>query len=149
MLTNVADGMARRPLITVVVYLTLLVGCAAIPQLNCPSSEERSVNEMLYFRTAKPRGVVTPKEWEDFLLTSLTPRFPKGFPFWQASGQWQNSTRTITREISWVVSLVHPNDADNEMAVAAIVNDYKRRFKQEAVLRLKSPVCVGKGTLSP
>jgi len=141
--------MARRPLITVVVYLTLLVGCAAIPQLSCPSSEERSVNEMLYFGTAKPRGVVTPKEWEVFLRTAITPRFPKGFTLWQASGQWQNSTRTIARETSWVVSLVHPDDAVNEMALAAIVDDYKGMFKQEAVLRVKSPVCVGKGTLSP
>lgn len=139
-----AGGMVRRRLFTAVVYLTLLVGCVAVPQLSCPSSEERYVNVMLYFGTAKPQGVVTSKEWEDFLRTAITPRFPKGFTFWQASGQWQNSSRTITRETSWVVSLVHPDDSDNEKAVAAIVNDYKLRFQQEAVLRVKNSVCVGK-----
>jgi Protein of unknown function (DUF3574) len=104
---------------------------------------------MLYFGTAKPSGVVTPNEWEDFLRTSITPRFPNGFTVWQASGQWQHSAKTITKETSLVVSLVHSDDDYSEKAVRTIVNDYKRRFEQESVLRVKNPVCVSKGTLSP
>jgi Protein of unknown function (DUF3574) len=137
------------PMITAVFNLTLLVGCAAVPQLSCPASEERSVNEMLYFGTAKPDGVVTPNDWEDFLRTSITPRFPNGFTVWQASGQWQNLDKTIIKETSFVVSIVHPDDDSSEKSVRTIVNEYKRRFEQESVLRMKSPVCLGKGTLFP
>jgi Protein of unknown function (DUF3574) len=97
---------------------------------------------MLYFGTAKPHGAVTSKEWEDFLRTSITPRFPKGFTFWQASGQWQNSGGTLTQETSFVVSLVHPDDAQSENAVDSITREYKSRFKQEAVLRVKDYACV-------
>lgn len=145
----VALSRVRRRMITAVFYLNLVVGCAAAPQLNCPSSEELFINEMIYFGTAKPHGVVTPKEWEDFLRLSITPRFPKGFTFWQATGQWQNSARAITREASYIVSLVHPDDGLSEKTVSAFVNEYKLRFKQEAVLRVKNPVCSGKGTFSP
>jgi Protein of unknown function (DUF3574) len=136
-------------MITAVFSLTLLVGCATVHQFNCTDSEERAVNDMLYFGTAKPYGVVTPNEWEDFLRTSITPLFPNGFTVWQASGQWQNSAKTIIKETSLVVSLVHSDDDSSEKAVRTIVNDYKRRFEQESVLRVKSPVCVGKGTLAP
>jgi Protein of unknown function (DUF3574) len=93
--------------------------------------------------------VVTPKEWEDFLRLSITPRFPKGFTYWQASGQWQNSATVITKEASYIVSLVHPDDIPSEKAVRAFVSEYKLRFKQEAVLRVKNPVCSGEGMLSP
>lgn len=127
-----AGGMVRRRLFTAVVYLNLLVGCAVVPHLSCPSSEKRYVNEMLYFGTAKPQGEVNIKGMGRLSPDSNYSVIPKGFTFWQASGQWQNSSRTITRETSWVVSLVHPDDSYNEKAVVAIVNDYKLRFQQEA-----------------
>jgi hypothetical protein len=134
--------MDQRRIITVLGYLYLLVGCVSVPQISCSAGEERSVNELLYFGTAKPNGTVSSTEWEEFLLTSVSPRFPKGFTFWQTSGQWQNSDRTITRETSFVVSLVHLDDDRNEIAVSTIVSEYKLRFNQEAVLRVKNYVCM-------
>jgi len=119
-----------------------LSGCATAPQSLCPSGEEGSVNELLYFGTAKPNGVVTSAEWDEFLRTSITPRFPKGFTFWQATGQWQNSGRSITRETSFVLSLVHADDDQSENAVRSITREYKLRFNQEAVLRVKGYACV-------
>jgi Protein of unknown function (DUF3574) len=132
----------RKRIIIGVFNLYLLVGCTAIPQLSCTPSEERTINEMLYFGTAKPHEAVTSKEWEDFLRISITPRFPKGFTFWQASGQWQNSGGTLTQETSFVVSLVHPDDDQSENAVDSITREYKSRFKQKAVLRVKDYACV-------
>lgn len=126
------------------VCLYLLAGCVAIPQIRCRPGEDCSVNELMYFGTGKPNGVVTSHEWEEFLRTSITSRFPKGFTFWRASGQWQNSGRIIIRETSFVVSLVHPDDDQSEDAVRTIVTEYKHRFSQEAVLRVKSYACVGK-----
>lgn len=134
--------MVRTRIITTLVTLLLLAGCAAAPQIRCLAGEERSVNELLYFGTAKPNGAVTSNDWEGFLRASITPRFPKGFTFWQASGQWQNSGRTIARETSFVVSLVHPDDDRSENAVRTIITEYKHRFSQEAVLRVKSDACV-------
>jgi hypothetical protein len=134
--------MVHSRIITAFVYLNLIVGCAAAPPISCPSGEKGSVNELLYFGMAKPSGVVTSSEWDEFLHTSITPRFPKGFTFWQASGQWQNSGGTITQETSFVVSLVHPDDDQSENAVRSITKEYKSRFNQEAVLRVKGFSCV-------
>jgi hypothetical protein len=54
--------MVQSRIVTVLVYLYLMVGCAAAPHISCPAGEEGSVNELMYFGTAKPHGVVTPAE---------------------------------------------------------------------------------------
>ena len=119
-----------------------LAGCAIAPPSRCGAGEQRAVSELLYFGTAKPTGLVTPEEWSDFLRSSVTRRFPKGFTVWQASGQWQSANGQIVREGSYVVSLVYPEHEPNETAVRELLSEYKSRFQQEAVLRVKSHACV-------
>jgi hypothetical protein len=96
---------------------------------------------VIYFGSAKPTGVVTSEEWAEFLRSSVTPRFPQGFSVWQAAGQWQGADGAIVREDSFVLSLVHPEDEHSEGSVRAIAAEYKSRFEQEAVLRVKSHGC--------
>lgn len=119
-----------------------LSGCAAMSGPACTASEERAVSELMYFGTAKPDGVVSVSEWEAFLQASVTPRFAQGFTAWPASGQWRGADGGVVREASYVLSLVHAADERSEAAARAIVSEYKTRFQQEAVLRLRSPVCV-------
>lgn len=109
---------------------------------KCGPGEERLVNDLLYFGTAKPAGVVTSEEWTEFLRTAVTPRFPRGLTVWQASGQWRSADGSIAHEASFVLNLVHPEDELNESAVRAITAAYKSSFDQEAVLRVKSYACV-------
>ena len=104
--------------------------------------DQESVNDLLYFGTAKPNGVVTPEEWAAFLATSVTPRFPAGLTVWQGSGQWRNESGDVVREGSFVLNLVHPDDQSSETAVHALAAEYKSRFNQDAVLRVKSHACV-------
>jgi hypothetical protein len=141
---DIAGGMIRKPIILAVMYLSLIVGCAALSQASCPSSEERSVNDMIYFGTVMPNGLVTQNEWEEFLSRSITPHFPKGLTYWLAAGQWQGRDGIVVHEKAFVLSLVHPDDNQSENAVYNIISEYKRRFNQEAVLRVKGYVCVGK-----
>jgi Protein of unknown function (DUF3574) len=119
----------------------LLYGCA-IQKASCPAGEEVSVNELIYFGTAKPNGVVTSKEWSEFLLGSVTPRFPKGFTVWQAIGQWQAGDKRIVHEDTFILNVIHPDDDRSEDAAREIADTYKRKFNQEAVLRVKSYACV-------
>ena len=110
--------------------------------MSCRADEQRLVSETLYFGTAKPGGTVEPAEWSRFLQDSVTPRFPEGLTVWQASGQWRGADGTIVEEGSRVLTLVHADDAANSRNVEEIAAEYKRRFKQEAVLRTREPVCV-------
>jgi hypothetical protein len=43
---------------------------------------------------------------------------------------------------SYILHLVHPDDAPSETAVSELVAAYKTQFQQEAVLRVKTHACV-------
>ncbi|MBK9326413.1 MAG: DUF3574 domain-containing protein [Hydrogenophilales bacterium] len=47
-------------------------------------------------------------------------------------------------EESHVLSLVHGDDAGAERAIREIVASYKARFRQEAVLRVRSFACMSR-----
>jgi hypothetical protein len=100
------------------------------------------ISEALYFGTDKPDGMVTAEDWESFLNDSVTPRFPQGLSVWRAAGQWKSDTGPIVRESSYVLNIVHPDTAAAESALNEVVNAYKSEFRQEAVLRVRSPACV-------
>jgi Protein of unknown function (DUF3574) len=120
----------------------VLAGCASPLSPRCQPGEQTWVNDLLYFGTAKPGGVVSADEWSAFLGSVVTPRFPAGLTFWTASGQWRSADGSLTRENSRVLDLLHASSATSETAVAEVIAEYKSRFKQESVLRVKSYACV-------
>jgi uncharacterized protein YceK len=125
-----------------VILASLLSGCASLESRRCASGEQSNVSEMLYFGMAKPTGgTVTEEEWAAFLRTVVTPRFPAGLTAWPASGQWRGADGQVVREDSRVLNLLHPADASVEREVQSIIDEYKKQFAQEAVLRVKSGVC--------
>ena len=86
-----------------------------------------------------PGGHVTEGDWQRFLAQTITPRFPKGVTSWIAAGQWQNRDGSLAREQSHVVLLIHSDTAQSNEAIEEIISIYKKRFRQEAVLRVRSP----------
>ncbi|MEM1058731.1 MAG: DUF3574 domain-containing protein [Verrucomicrobiota bacterium] len=126
--------------------LLVLFGCAALsacapvaPPASTPSHELHR----LYFGLDLPEGeAVTPAEWREFLRLEVTPRFPEGLTYWPAHGQWRNQAGTILKENSMILEIVVPPD-DREEAVRslqAIIDAYKRQFRQEAVFWVRADV---------
>jgi hypothetical protein len=125
-----------------VISCSALLGCATPGRLSCAPGEQPAVSELLYFGMAKPTGgTVTQEEWSAFLRTAVTPRFPAGLTVWPAAGQWRGADGQVVREDSYVLNLLHPAEASAEQAIQGIVAEYKARFAQEAVLRVRSDVC--------
>lgn len=122
--------------------LLTFVGCGAMNASQCSGDGRTAMQEVLYFGTETPFGYVTPEEWAQFLSEAVTPRFPEGFSSWQASGQWRSASGEIIREPSYVVSFVHPDDPAPNTSVQEIIDAYKTRFHQEAVLRVKAHTCI-------
>jgi hypothetical protein len=122
--------------------LLATAACRTLPGAPCPSGQQAAVQELVYFGADKPGGQVTAADWAGFLATEVTPRFPAGLTSWQASGQWRSASGALVQEPSYVLSLVHPPQATSDAAVAALVAAYKRRFSQEAVLRVRSTACM-------
>jgi hypothetical protein len=108
----------------------------------CAGGERTMVHDALYFGTGRSVGVVTAEEWSRFLEVTVTPRFPRGLTVSQASGQWRGADGSTVRESTYVLQLVHPNDAQTEASVVAILEAYKAQFSQEAVLRVRSKACI-------
>jgi hypothetical protein len=131
-----------RLIVAVPLIAALLASCAATGQLTCSSGQQAMISEALYFGTDKPDGMVTAEDWESFLNDSVTPRFPHGLSVWRAVGQWKSDTGPIVQESSYVLNIVHPDSAAAESALNEVVNAYKTEFRQEAVLRVRSPACV-------
>ena len=100
------------------------------------------VHDTLNFGTAKPNGVVAPEEWQEFLRSIVTPRFPRGFATMESSGQWRGADGAILREASHVLVLDHPDDAASESTVREIISTYQSQFQQEAVFRVKTDACI-------
>ena len=88
--------------------------------------------------------VVSDSAWARFLREVVTPRFPDGLTVWGASGQWQGAGGEVARERSFVLEIVHVLDRSGETRIEAVIDEYKRRFGQEAVLRV---VTVGRANL--
>jgi hypothetical protein len=99
------------------------------------------VLDTLYFGTAKPHGVVTTEEWAAFLNDTITPTSPEGLTSWVASGQWKTSSGLLEQEQTYVLQLAHGGDQEKDQAVHRIIESYKRRFQQEAVMRIRSQAC--------
>jgi hypothetical protein len=132
----------RAEAVTLLIVCSLAAGgCSTAPSAGCAAGEQSSITETLYFGRAKPGGVVSDADWSSFLRDVVTPRFPAGLTTWQASGQWRADDGSLTYEDSFVVALVHPPGATADAAVRTIVAEYKQRFQQQAVLRVRNPGC--------
>jgi hypothetical protein len=101
------------------------------------------VLDRLYFGRSMPGDrTVSDDEWKSFLSESVTPRFPEGLTFWRADGQWRDAAGRITPESSYVLEIVHIDSDASERSIDAIRSDYRRRFDQESVLRVRAAVRV-------
>ena len=132
-----------RQTIVLALFPFAIASCGSVRPQLCASGLQNAIQEQLYFGTEKPSGHVTPEEWAQFLSETVTPRFPQGLTVWQASGQWLSASSEIIQEPAYVLNLIHSPDVSYESAVHEIVAVYKARFQQEAVLQIKSHVCMG------
>ena len=98
------------------------------------------VSDRLYFgRNIPGGGEVSDAEVEVFVRDVITPAFPGGFTLLTSRGQWQEASGLISREAGFIFEVTHPPDAQVDAKIQRIAEEYKRRFRQEAVLRVVSP----------
>jgi hypothetical protein len=140
---NPEQKRALHGIVIVAATASLAVGCATAtnPHL-CRTDEQPAIVDSLYFGTAMPSGRVSGDDWQRFLADVITPRFPEGLTAWAAAGQWQNASGELQKEDSYVLHVVHKDEAKYETAVHEIVDAYKSRFQQEAVLRVRTATCI-------
>jgi len=99
-----------------------------------------TVADRLYFgRNIPGGGTVGDSAFASFVDQVVTPRFPAGLTILRADGQWRGENGQVEREQSIVIEIVHPTGPAAEADLREIAEEYKRRFRQEAVLRVTVP----------
>lgn len=120
-------------------------GAAAIEQSFC----EETLHGQLWARTELYFGLsgadgrdITDDEFQEFLDTVVTPRFPDGLTLLTGDGQFRGSSGVIVQERSKLLILFYPWNGSRNRAIQRIRSLYKRDFHQEAVLRVDEQSCV-------
>lgn len=101
-----------------------------------PAVRTMVADRLIFGRSIPDDGLVSEEQWEAFLEDVVTPRFPEGLTVWRAEGQWSDPQGTLVEEPVMVIEIVHPASARADSAMAAIAGEYRRRFRQDAVLRV-------------
>jgi hypothetical protein len=120
-----------------------LTGCVtAVP--GCDRGLSPMVEARLFFGDQiAARGMVSAAQWQQFVDSEVTPRFPDGFTVLTTMGQWRASNGMITRETGHELVIVFSPAAAAAQKLDAIRTAYKQRFMQDSVLLAESPACAG------
>ena len=128
------------PRIVFAVWLLAVAACAGARAGAQPSAEpaiQPMVADRLVFGRAIPDGgTVSEEDWSAFLEEVVTPRFPEGLTVWRAEGQWTDPSGVLVEESVLMIEIVHPASSSADSAMASIAEEYRRRFRQDAVLRV-------------
>ena len=121
--------------------LTRRAALAALLFLAAACASNGLVVDRLFFGTSIPSGgQVSEDEWKAFMKDVVTPRFKDGLTVLEGDGQWLDPRGDLVREHVHIVEVAHHRDAATDDAIRAIADEYKKRFKQDAVLRITEPV---------
>jgi len=115
--------------------LAFLAGCASeLPSLCAGLPGEAGITAQLFFGRTSASASIGDAEWQDFLATSVTPRFPAGLTVLEAHGQWrQRGTGRVISEPSTIIEIATDRSAGTLARLDAIRADYRAKFHQESV----------------
>jgi len=102
------------------------------------------VRTELFFGTAKPGGVVTEEEFDQFLDEVVAPLFPEGLTVVKTKGRFRGADGVTVKEDSYVLVLLYPVEdrKANNRNIDLVRNEYMRLQQQESVLRVDDPFLV-------
>ena len=131
----------------ITVILLQLPGCIFVKpdssDFETSFSSAREIQTELFFGLSKPDGTnVSEDEWNKFVDDYIAPNFEDGFTVVDARGQWMDNENKIVKENSKLVILIYKRSRDLDSSVDYIIDNYKRLFQQESVLKVTLPARV-------
>ncbi|NEQ22460.1 MAG: PEP-CTERM sorting domain-containing protein, partial [Microcoleus sp. SIO2G3] len=90
--------------------------------------------DLFFGRNIPGGGEVSEEDFQAFVDSVITPRFPAGLTIFDADGQFLDSTGTIIEEQSKGVTLLFEDTLENETAIDEVITAYIEQFNQESVL---------------
>jgi|GEM_PF-4242774 len=97
----------------------------------------------LFFGLARPDGsTLGAGEFQSFVDSEITPRFPRGLTLLGGSGQYRDINGATIRENSKLLILLYPYEREASGKIEAIRAAYIKAFAQQAVLRVDGASCL-------
>jgi Protein of unknown function (DUF3574) len=119
-----------------IVLILLVTACASTDY----RISQAVLSDRLFLGLSIPGGgEVTEEEWRAFLRDEVTPRFPQGLTIFRVEGQWREDDGDIAREPTVILEVVHRHETRVDRYLIEIAQAWKKRFRQEAVLRVTMP----------
>ena len=106
--------------------------------IACSCNTTRQVETKLYFGQSRlDGGVVSEKEWNEFVAVYISRVFPAGSTVENANGNWYDTAqqRLIT-EPSKVVTAINRRSARLDQQIDSLRYWYRALHKQQSVLRV-------------
>jgi hypothetical protein len=123
-------------------FLFLFGLFSCVPRANLHKTANYIKTE-LYFGLNIPDGRrIEDPDFELFIDTCLSPRFPEGLTILHAQGQWQDtSTQKVDKEDSRIVVLLYPRKSRKAKSalIEQVRGSYQKAFNQQAVMRVDMP----------
>ena len=124
------------------ILVQTVCACSVLPPVCVPPAESMVRAELLFGRKIGGKVGVSEAAFAAFLAREVTPRFQDGLTVVDAKGQWRDRKRgNIVREPSKLLLLVFRDEPSRRDALSAIVEAYKKQFKQQSVLLLVRGTC--------
>lgn len=125
-----------------------LAGCMSLNGIadadGCPDGlRPVTTAELVFGRNIGAAPGVSDADWQAFVDTEVTPRFPDGLTVADAAGQWRGVGGVVVAEPSKTLLLVLKGEPDERAKIDAVRAAYRARFRQESVLLIERPACVG------
>ncbi len=145
------SGSARMRLVTklapvaLLALLLALASCVEFSSSECPAGLEPATGYRLFFGLSDISGKVIPEEeWQGFLDSVITPRFPDGLTILDAYGQWLPPSGDLHRETTRVllVGVADSDERDTWRLLGEITAEWNRRF-DGVVYHLVQEACAG------
>jgi len=109
---------------------------------TAPQGSTPMVQTELIFGLDRHGTPITEEQWQGFVDTEVTPRFPDGFSVLDVKGQYQMSTGEIIKEPSKLLLVYQDGSKESSQKLEDLRNKYKQQFEQESVLRTDETICV-------
>lgn len=121
----------------------MLTGCAGVVP-GCTRGLMPMMEARLFFGDQiAGAGTVSAAQWQQFVDSEVTPRFPDGFTMLTAMGQWRGANGMIARETGHELVIIFVPAAAAAGKLDAIRAAYRQRYMQDSVLLTESSVCAG------
>lgn len=127
-----------------VLALATLQACAAGRPADCllVSQKPMVVAELFFGRETEGRSDVSEADWASFVDSVVAKQFPDGFTIMNGKGAWHDRWRDETRyEPSKVLVVAAPPSANLGAELQAVVDAYRRRFRQQSVGIVTTQAC--------